>query len=154
MVVVNERNGTVDFSIRRTGDFVDHFLPDQVPNRHGTTNAAALECGASANAATKAIFEALVSDEESHYDQFERQRDNITRFDLSYLALQSFGAGPSRRWLSATDPRRLRLNLLHNIVLWVPGTQPEFEKRVRKALASVDPNLVLYGGDPYRNVVI
>ena len=57
-------------------------------------NAAALECGASADAATKAIFETLVSDEESHYDQFEKQRDNIKRFGLSYLALQSFGAGP------------------------------------------------------------
>ena len=56
-------------------------------------NAAALECGASADAATKAIFETLVSDEESHYDQFEKQRDNIKRFGLSYLALQSFGAG-------------------------------------------------------------
>ena len=56
-------------------------------------NAAALECGASADAATKSIFEGLVSDEEGHYDQFEKQRDNIKRFGLSYLALQSFGAG-------------------------------------------------------------
>jgi len=56
-------------------------------------NAAALKCSASADAATKSIFEGLVSDEECHYDQFEKQRDNIKRFGLSYLALQSFGAG-------------------------------------------------------------
>jgi bacterioferritin len=58
-----------------------------------TYNAAALECSASADAATKSIFEGLVNDEERHYDQFEKQRDNIKRFGLSYLALQSFGAG-------------------------------------------------------------
>ena len=38
------------------------------------------------------MFERLVGDEESHFDQFEKQRDNIQRFGPSYLALQSFGA--------------------------------------------------------------
>jgi bacterioferritin len=56
-------------------------------------NSAALECSANADAASKKIFEGLVSDEEGHYDHFERQRDNVKRFGLSYLALQSFGAG-------------------------------------------------------------
>jgi bacterioferritin len=56
-------------------------------------NSAALECSANADAASKKIFEALVDDEEGHYDQFEKQRDNVKRFGLSYLALQSFGAG-------------------------------------------------------------
>jgi predicted permease len=37
---------------------------------------------------------------------------------------------------------------LYNIVLWAPGNPPGIEERVRKALASVDPNLVLYGVDP------
>ena len=55
-------------------------------------NSAALECGANADAASKQIFEGLVGDEEGHYDQFEKQRDNVKRFGLSYLALQSFGA--------------------------------------------------------------
>ncbi len=54
-------------------------------------NAAALECSANADAASKKIFEGLVGDEEAHYDQFEKQRDNVKRFGLSYLALQSFG---------------------------------------------------------------
>jgi predicted permease len=42
---------------------------------------------------------------------------------------------------------------LYNIVLWAPGRQPAIEEHVRKALASVDPNLVLYGVDPYARVV-
>jgi putative ABC transport system permease protein len=42
---------------------------------------------------------------------------------------------------------------LYNIVLWAPGSPPGMEERVRKALASVDPNLVLYGVDPYNRVV-
>jgi predicted permease len=42
---------------------------------------------------------------------------------------------------------------LYNIVLWAPGKQPDMEERVRKALAGVDPNLVLYGVDPYSRVV-
>jgi putative ABC transport system permease protein len=42
---------------------------------------------------------------------------------------------------------------LYNIVLWAPGNPPDMEERVRKALAGVDPNLVLYGVDPYSKVV-
>jgi ABC-type antimicrobial peptide transport system permease subunit len=42
---------------------------------------------------------------------------------------------------------------LYNIVIWAPGNPPGMEERVRKALANVDPNLVLYGVDPYTEVV-
>jgi ABC-type antimicrobial peptide transport system permease subunit len=42
---------------------------------------------------------------------------------------------------------------LYNIVIWAPGNVPGMEERVRKALAGVDPNLVLYGVDPYTKVV-
>jgi putative ABC transport system permease protein len=42
---------------------------------------------------------------------------------------------------------------LYNIVIWAPGNPPGMEARVRKALASVDPNLVLYGVDPYTRVL-
>ena len=59
-----------------------------------TYNQAALACSTNADAASRKIFEALVGDEEAHYDQFEKQRDNVQRFGLSYLALQSFG-GPA-----------------------------------------------------------
>ena len=42
---------------------------------------------------------------------------------------------------------------LYNIVIWAPGNPPGMEERVRKALASVDPNLVLYGVDSYDTVL-
>ena len=42
---------------------------------------------------------------------------------------------------------------LYNIVLWAPGNLPGLEERVRQALAGVDPNLVLYGVDPYGKVL-
>lgn len=42
---------------------------------------------------------------------------------------------------------------LNNIVIWAPGNPPGMEDRVRKALASVDPDFVLYGVDPYSRVV-
>jgi len=54
-------------------------------------NKAAIQCGTNADAASKQLFERLVNDEERHFDQFEKQRDNIKRFGPSYLALQSFG---------------------------------------------------------------
>lgn len=53
----------------------------------------AVECTANADSATKQIFERLVADEERHFDQYDKQLDNIKRFGANYLALQSFGAG-------------------------------------------------------------
>lgn len=57
-------------------------------------NRSAIECGANADAISKRIFEELVGDEEAHFDAFDKQLDNIKRFGPSYLALQSFEAGP------------------------------------------------------------
>ena len=57
-------------------------------------NKAAIECAAQQDAASKQIFEGLVGDEERHFDQYEKQHDNIKRFGPNYLALQSFQAGP------------------------------------------------------------
>ncbi len=54
-------------------------------------NQAAQECGANADAASKEIFEALVGDEEGHFDEFDKQLDHIHSFGPAYLALQSFG---------------------------------------------------------------
>jgi predicted permease len=42
---------------------------------------------------------------------------------------------------------------LYNIVIWAPGDPPGMEDKVRKVLASVDPNLVLYEVDPYSKVL-
>jgi len=44
-------------------------------------------------------------------------------------------------------------HFLYNIVIWAPGNPPGMEEKVRKTLASVDPNLVLYSVDPYPSVV-
>lgn len=56
-------------------------------------NQFALQAGQNADAATKQVFEALVNDEEGHYDQFDKQQENIKRFGPNYLALQSFERG-------------------------------------------------------------
>jgi len=58
-------------------------------------NKSALECSANADSASKQLFESLVNDEEGHFDQFDKQLDNIKRFGPSYLALQSFSAAPA-----------------------------------------------------------
>ncbi len=42
---------------------------------------------------------------------------------------------------------------LYNIVIWAPGSPAGMEDRVRKVLAGIDPNLVLYGVDLYSKVV-
>ena len=57
-------------------------------------NSAALECAANADSVSKQIFERLVQDEERHFDEYDKQLDNIKRFGLSYLALQSFNRTP------------------------------------------------------------
>ena len=57
-------------------------------------NDAALRCGANAASVSRQMFEQLVEDEEGHFDEFDKQLDNIKRFGLSYLALQSFNRTP------------------------------------------------------------
>ncbi len=47
------------------------------------------ECSANADNASKKLFEALVDDEERHFDQFDIEMDNLKRFGDNYLALQS-----------------------------------------------------------------
>jgi len=56
-------------------------------------NKSAIECATNADSASKQIFERLVTDEERHFDNYDKQLDNIKRFGASYLALQSFGPG-------------------------------------------------------------
>jgi bacterioferritin len=47
------------------------------------------ECSKNADSATKKIFELLVDDEERHYDQYDKEMENLTKFGDNYLALQS-----------------------------------------------------------------
>ncbi|HNQ82454.1 MAG TPA: ferritin-like domain-containing protein [Bacteroidales bacterium] len=49
----------------------------------------AMECAKNADSATKKIFEALVDDEERHFDQYDKELDNLAKFGDNYLALQS-----------------------------------------------------------------
>ena len=58
-------------------------------------NQFALECSQNADSASKQLFEGLVQDEEGHFDEFDKQLDNIKRFGPNYLALQSFNKAPA-----------------------------------------------------------
>jgi putative ABC transport system permease protein len=64
---------------------------------------------------------------------------------------------PEAQTVQYDDPNYLAGEIwshyLYNIVIWAPGNPPGMEDRVRKALASVDPSLVLYGVDPYDKVL-
>ena len=51
------------------------------------------ECSTNADSATKKIFEALVDDEERHFDQFDNEMENLEKFGDRYLALQSIERG-------------------------------------------------------------
>lgn len=46
-------------------------------------------CSQNADSASKKIFEALVDDEERHFDQYDQEIENLNRFGDRYLALQS-----------------------------------------------------------------
>ncbi len=47
------------------------------------------ECSQNADSVSKTLFEALVQDEERHYDQYDVEMDNLKKFGDNYLALQS-----------------------------------------------------------------
>jgi bacterioferritin len=47
------------------------------------------ECSQNADSVSKKIFEALVEEEERHFDQFDKETENLSKFGDNYLALQS-----------------------------------------------------------------
>ena len=47
------------------------------------------ECSANADSVSKKLFEDLVLDEERHYDQYDTELENMSKFGDRYLALQS-----------------------------------------------------------------
>jgi bacterioferritin len=57
-------------------------------------NQFALQCSQNADAVSKQLFEALVKDEERHFEEFDKQLENLKRFGPNYLALQSFNPAP------------------------------------------------------------
>ena len=52
-------------------------------------NLFANQCAANADSVTKQLFESLVVDEETHYNQYDTELDNLKKFGDNYLALQS-----------------------------------------------------------------
>jgi bacterioferritin len=47
------------------------------------------ECSQNADSVSKKLFESLVEDEERHFDQYDKEADNLSKFGDNYLALQS-----------------------------------------------------------------
>jgi bacterioferritin len=47
------------------------------------------ECSANADSVSKKLFEALVEDEERHFNQYDNEMENLKKFGDNYLALQS-----------------------------------------------------------------
>jgi len=47
------------------------------------------ECAQNADSVSKKLFEALVEDEERHFDQYDVEMENLRKFGDNYLALQS-----------------------------------------------------------------
>ncbi len=47
------------------------------------------ECSQNADSVSKKLFEDLVMDEESHFDQYDTEKDNLEKFGEKYLVLQS-----------------------------------------------------------------
>ena len=49
----------------------------------------AIECSNNADSVSKSLFEELVVDEETHFDQYDAEIYNLKRFGENYLVLQS-----------------------------------------------------------------
>jgi bacterioferritin len=47
------------------------------------------ECSKNADSVSKKIFEALVDDEKRHFDQYDKEMENLEKFGDKYLTLQS-----------------------------------------------------------------
>lgn len=54
---------------------------------------------------------------------------------------------------SEAERREVWSHDLYNLVIWAPGNQPALETRVRKMLAQIDPDLMLYGMKPYSETI-
>jgi bacterioferritin len=60
-------------------------------------------CSANADSMSKAVFESLVADEERHYDQYDNELENLSKFGENYLALQSIERSKARSGPGAGD---------------------------------------------------
>jgi bacterioferritin len=62
------------------------------------------ECSANADSASKKIFEALVNDEERHYDQYDLEIEKLKKFGDRYLALQAIEGSKGMAAATAAAP--------------------------------------------------
>jgi ABC-type antimicrobial peptide transport system permease subunit len=51
------------------------------------------------------------------------------------------------------ESREIWSHYLSNIVIWAPGNPPDLQGQLKRTLADVDPNLVMYGVQPYSEVI-
>jgi bacterioferritin len=54
------------------------------------------ECAANADSVSKQLFESLVTEEETHFDQYDTELENMKKFGPNYLALQSIERSKGR----------------------------------------------------------
>lgn len=54
------------------------------------------ECAANADSVSKQLFESLIIEEETHFDQYDTELDNMKKFGPNYLALQSIERSKGR----------------------------------------------------------
>jgi predicted permease len=52
-----------------------------------------------------------------------------------------------------TESREVWSHYLYNIAIWAPGSHPDMQAQVKKALADVDPDLLMYDVQPYSEVI-
>jgi predicted permease len=52
-----------------------------------------------------------------------------------------------------SEGREIWSHYLYNIVIWAPGNPPDLQAQLKRALADVDPNLVMYGVQPYSSLI-
>jgi len=52
-----------------------------------------------------------------------------------------------------SESREIWSHYLYNIVIWAPGNPPDMQAQLKRALADVDPNLVMYGVQPYSALI-
>lgn len=52
-----------------------------------------------------------------------------------------------------TESREVWSHYLYNVVIWAPGKRPDLQTSVKKILAEVNPDLMIYGIEPYADVI-
>jgi putative ABC transport system permease protein len=117
--------------------FVRHFFKDQNPiGRHFGT-------GRIKNASMFEIVGVVKDIRYMTYDYKEPVRPMFWLAEAQTAHYDEPDVSEGEKWS----------HFLYNIVIWAPGDPPGMEEKVRRAMARVDPSLVLYSVDSYGTVV-